>query len=62
MVALSAIDLVIVIVYLVAVIALGLWTGRRERDVTDYFLAGRALPWYLIGYSPPICRGQASSG
>ena len=51
MVALSAIDLVIVIVYLVAVIALGLWTGRRERDVTDYFLAGRALPWYLIGFS-----------
>ncbi len=51
MVALSGIDLAVVAVYLVAVIAFGLWVGRGERDATDYFLAGRALPWYLIGFS-----------
>ncbi len=51
MVALSAIDLAVVFSYLVVVVAIGLWAGRGERDTTDYFLAGRALPWYLIGFS-----------
>ena len=30
---------------------LGFWVGRGERNATDYFLAGRNLPWYLIGLS-----------
>ncbi len=51
MVALSTIDLAVVFSYLVLVIACGRWAGRGERDTTDYFLAGRALPWYLIGFS-----------
>ncbi len=51
MIALSAIDLATVAVYLVAVIAFGLWAGRGKHDATDYFLAGRTLPWYLIGFS-----------
>ena len=51
MVALSSIDLAVVGLYLVVVIAFGLWAGRGARDATDYFLAGRALPWYLIGFS-----------
>lgn len=38
-------------VYLVAVIAHGLWAGREERTTDDYFLAGRKLPWPLIGLS-----------
>ena len=51
MVALSSFDLAVVVLYLVVVVGLGLWAGRGERNVTDYFLAGRALPWYLIGFS-----------
>ena len=51
MIALSPIDLAVVAVYLVFVVAFGLWVGRGERDATDYFLAGRTLPWYLIGFS-----------
>ena len=51
MIALSFIDLAVVAIYLVVVIAFGLWAGRGKRDETDYFLAGRALPWYLIGFS-----------
>jgi SSS family solute:Na+ symporter len=51
MIALSAIDLIVVFLYLAVVMAAGLWAGRGERDATDYFLAGRALPWYLIGFS-----------
>ena len=34
------------VVGLVAVIA-----GRRQRDAADYFLAGRNLPWWIIGIS-----------
>ena len=51
MVALSPIDFTVIALYLLLVIAVGFWAGRGERDTTDYFLAGRALPWYLIGFS-----------
>ncbi len=47
----SNIDLAVVVVYFGVVLAIGVWAGRGERDATDYFLAGRALPWYLIGFS-----------
>ena len=47
----AAIDVVVVFVYLAFVIAHGFWVGRGGRDVADYFLAGRLLPWYLIGFS-----------
>ncbi|RDD61815.1 sodium:solute symporter family transporter [Ferruginivarius sediminum] len=47
----TAIDLVVIAGYLALVLAVGVWAGRRERDAGDYFLAGRALPWYLIGFS-----------
>jgi len=48
---LSTIDLLVVVVYLVAIVVFGLWYARGGRDATDYFLAGRTLPWYLIGLS-----------
>ncbi|MFH0944658.1 MAG: sodium/solute symporter, partial [Planctomycetota bacterium] len=38
--------------YLLASLALGLWVGRREKNVADdYFLAGRKLPWYAVALS-----------
>ena len=48
---LAFIDLTIIVLYLLIVVAIGIWSGRGERDAEDYFLAGRALPWYLIGFS-----------
>ena len=45
------IDLAAIAFYLVVVLAHGFWVGRGERDAEDYFLAGRMLPWYLIGFS-----------
>ncbi|MEM9682763.1 MAG: sodium:solute symporter [Pseudomonadota bacterium] len=51
MVALSTVDLIVVFAYVVVIFAIGIWAGRGDRDVTDYFLAGRNLPWYLIGFS-----------
>src|SRR3546814_15096831 len=46
------VDYVIVLVYFVGVVAHGLHVSQRqERTAESYFLAGRALPWHLIGLS-----------
>lgn len=44
-------DLVLLITYLVAVVALGVWTGRGTRSFSDYIVAGRDRPWWLILFS-----------
>jgi len=50
-VAWSPLDTATIIAYFLAIAAIGLFAGRRERVAADYFLAGRALPWWLIGIS-----------
>lgn len=48
--AISGTDLVIVIAYLIGIMAFGIWAGyRRGASSTQFFLAGRALPWVIIG-------------
>ena len=38
--------------YFVALSAVGLWAGReKKRSPESYFLAGRTLPWYVVGSS-----------
>jgi SSS family solute:Na+ symporter len=44
----SAVDAAIVIIYLLAVLAFGLWVGRGQRTSADYFLGGRSLPWGIL--------------
>ncbi|PQA88656.1 sodium:solute symporter family transporter [Hyphococcus luteus] len=48
---LATFDIAVIIVYFAAVLAHGFWSGRRERNADDYFLAGRSLAWPLIGAS-----------
>ena len=48
---LHAIDIAIFVVFIVAVVAVGILTSRHEKDSESYFLAGRGLPWWLIGFS-----------
>jgi SSS family solute:Na+ symporter len=43
-----AVDATIVVVYLLAVLAFGLWVGRGQRTSADYFLGGRSLPWGVL--------------
>jgi len=45
------IDVIIFLAFVVAVISVGLWKSRGERDSEGYFLAGRGLSWWLIGFS-----------
>jgi len=46
------IDVLIIAVYLVGIIVLGLFLSRwASKDLDAYFLAGKSLPWYVIGTS-----------
>jgi SSS family solute:Na+ symporter len=51
----SVIDITVFIAYCCLIIGLGLYVSRRkkgrEETSSDYFLAGRALPWWAIGAS-----------
>ena len=48
---LSNLDLGIIIGYLIFVVLLGFYFGKKHKDAEDYFLAGRTLTWPLIGFS-----------
>jgi solute:Na+ symporter, SSS family len=44
----TALDLGVVLVYLLGVTAWGAWLGRGQRGGTDYFLGNRELPWGAV--------------
>ncbi|HIL56559.1 MAG TPA: sodium transporter, partial [Rhodothermales bacterium] len=49
--ALSTLDLAVILVYVVGIVLLGVWVGRKQDSTDDYFLAGRSLGWGVIGLS-----------
>ncbi|MBN1766035.1 MAG: sodium/solute symporter [Sedimentisphaerales bacterium] len=44
-------DIVVFIAFVVCVITVGLLKSRKEKTSEEYFLAGRGLFWWLIGFS-----------
>ncbi len=44
-------DYIAIGAYIVGIVALGLYFARNQKTSTDYFLAGRSLTWWLIGFS-----------
>ncbi len=46
-----AIDLVIIVSYLAAILWIGFWARKRQKTTRHYFLAGRHLPWWAIAGS-----------
>lgn len=44
----GALDLAILLAYMAGLVLLGLWMGRGARDVAEYAVGGRDLPWWLI--------------
>ncbi|MGA9117593.1 MAG: sodium:solute symporter [Bacteroidota bacterium] len=48
---LGTVDLVILVLYFGAVLAIGAYFSRRGKTSTDYFLAGRHVGWVAIGAS-----------
>lgn len=47
----TTLDYSVVALYLVVTIVLGYLIGRRVKTGTDFFLAGRQLPWWAVGMS-----------
>jgi SSS family solute:Na+ symporter len=44
-------DILVFVGFVACVIALGLSKSRNEKTGEDYFLAGRGLTWWLVGFS-----------
>jgi SSS family transporter len=47
----TALDLVVLLLYLVGTTLLGVWLGRGQKDAKDYFVANKAIPWWAILFS-----------
>ena len=46
------IDITILVLYLIAVESVGIYlTTRASQNLDTYFLAGRSVPWYILGVS-----------
>lgn len=41
-------DLAVLLAYMAGMVLLGVWLGRGARDVAEYAVGGRDLPWWLI--------------
>src|SRR5690606_12908819 len=52
---LAPVDYGVMAAYAIVLVAIATWVSRprggHERDTADYFLAGKALPWWAIGAS-----------
>ncbi|MBS1794827.1 MAG: Na+:solute symporter [Acidobacteria bacterium] len=49
---LNTIDIVILLVYFAAMVAVGIYVTRRaSRNLDSYFLGGKEMPWWLLGIS-----------
>ena len=48
---LNLLDIVVFFGFIFAVVGVGLLKSRNEKTSEDYFLAGRGLSWWLIGFS-----------
>jgi SSS family solute:Na+ symporter len=70
---LSFLDIIVFITFIAAVIGIGIYKSRKEKFSSEgYFLAGRGLSWWLIGFSLIAANisteqfvgmsGQAASG
>ncbi len=49
---LTGFEIGVFVIYLITVIVIGFISGRKgKKDTSYFFLAGRNLPWYVIGFS-----------
>jgi len=47
----GTVDIIVFVLFIVAVVAVGILKSRKEESSEEYFLAGRGLNWVLIGFS-----------
>src|SRR6476661_6500157 len=42
------IDTAVLLAYFVGIVVLGLWAGRRNRNLEDFSLGSRSIPWWAV--------------
>jgi SSS family solute:Na+ symporter len=47
----SVLDYFIVITYLLATVLAGFFTARKQKTTKDYFLGGKEMKWWAVGFS-----------
>ena len=47
----TTLDWSVLFVYLVAIVSFGVYMGRGNKKIDDFFLAGRQMRWWAIGLS-----------
>src|SRR5262245_55503318 len=55
-----AIDSAVLLLYFVVIISIGLYMGRKEQNLKDFALGGRAIPWWAILAS--LIAAETSAG
>ena len=46
------IDWVIIFLYLIFSLSIGIWSSKKSsKNIQSFFLAGRNMPWWLLGVS-----------
>ncbi|SKA92850.1 transporter, SSS family [Caloramator quimbayensis] len=57
----STVDILIIIIYLIAMLGIGYFVGKNNRTQEDFFLAGRSMPWIPIALSVSATMISANS-
>src|SRR5262249_55723892 len=55
-----AIDTAVLLLYFVLIVSIGLYMGRKEENLKDFALGGRAIPWWAILAS--LIAAETSAG
>jgi SSS family transporter len=42
------IDAAVLVLYFSGIVGIGLWAGRRNRNLTEFALGGRSIPWWAV--------------
>ncbi len=62
LVQLHAVDWGIIVTFFVIVIGIGIWASRSAgKSSSEFFLAGRGMPWWLLGVSMVACNFSADT-
>src|SRR5436190_2242842 len=55
-----AIDIAVLFLYFIVIISIGLYMGRKEENLKDFALGGRAIPWWAVLAS--LIAAETSAG
>lgn len=57
----TLLDWTVIVVYLGAMLAMSAWLARGQASEVDYYVGGRALPWWALSLSTMATQSSANS-